>query len=377
MLRLTPEGCRSRREQLVAAAQCDWLIINNPRHIFYLTGLFSTQLLLSAWGPLALLLDGHSGRSTLIAHDAIQGQASEACVDDLVIWPWYNSARAAGPGGDLFGDWIPALNARLPDSRGKRVGAEMGWLPYGTPIADPVDLNPILASMRRRKQPDELALIREAMAVTEAGHRAVRQVIRPGLREMDVFNAIQIALNDALGHAVHVIGDFVSGERAQNIAGFATTRVMEAGEIMIVDLFPIVNGYRADFTATVPVSDRVSSEQMRLDTALNAAMRSAEALLRPGVVAGDVYRAVKSTLAEFGFDTYFPHHAGHGLGLDHPEAPYFVPDSQEVLVEGDVVTVEPGSYGPGFAGRIENNYLITATGFERLTHHQTTLFQAT
>jgi Xaa-Pro aminopeptidase len=62
------------------------------------------------------------------------------------------------------------------------------------------------------------------------------------------------------------------------------------------------------------------------------------------------------------------------LGLDHPESPYFVPQSDEVLLEGDVVTVEPGAYGAGFAGRIENNYLITADGFERLTHHQTTLY---
>jgi Xaa-Pro aminopeptidase len=143
---------------------------------------------------------------------------------------------------------------------------------------------------------------------------------------------------------------------------------------MIIDLFPIVNGYRADFTATLPVSESVTPEQTRLDTALNAAMRAAESLLKPGVIAGEVYRAVRRTLGEYGFDIYFPHHAGHGLGLDHPEAPYFVPSSEEVLVEGDVVTVEPGAYGPGFAGRIENNYQITAAGFERLTQHQTTLY---
>lgn len=374
MLKLTQEGCRLRREQLITAAGVDLLVINNPRHIFYLTGMFSTQLLLSAWGPLTLLIDARTGNSTLIAHDAIQSQTPDADVDEVVIWPWYNSAQAAGPGGDLFGDGLKALNANLPDLTGKRVGVEMGWLPYGTPISNPVDLNPVFATMRRHKQPDELALIREALAVSEAGHRAVRQTIRPGVTELDVFNAIQSALNDALGHAVHVIGDFVSGERAQLVGGFATSRVLQPNEIMIVDLFPIVNGYRADFTATVPVSESVTPEQARLDTALNAAMRAAEGLLKPGVVAGEVYRAVKRTLAEHGFDRYFRHHAGHGLGLDHPEAPYFVPDSHEVLVEGDVVTVEPGAYGPGFAGRIENNYLITADGFERLTNHQTTLY---
>jgi Xaa-Pro aminopeptidase len=374
MLQLTPEGCRARREALIASADADLLVINNPRHIFYLTGLFSTQLLLSAWGPLALLIDTPSGRAKLLAHDAIQSQAEAAYVDDLVIWDWYVSGHAAGPAGDLFGDGIRALNANLLDMRGKRVGVEMGWLPHGTPIHNLIDLNATLAKMRRRKYPDELALIREAIAVTEAGHRAARQTIRPGVSELDVFNAIQGALTLACGHAVHLIGDFVSGERAQGIGGFATTRVIQPREVMIVDLFPIVNGYRADFTATLPSSESVTPEQARLDDALNAAMRAAETVLRSGVVAGDVYRVVRGVLAEAGFADHFPHHAGHGLGLDHPESPYFVPQSDEVLLEGDVVTVEPGAYGAGFAGRIENNYLITADGFERLTHHQTTLY---
>jgi len=58
------------------------------------------------------------------------------------------------------------------------------------------------------------------------------------------------------------------------------------------------------------------------------------------------------------------------LGLSHPEAPFFVRHSTETLVEGDVVTLEPGLYVDGVGGiRIEHNYAITATGYERLSHH--------
>lgn len=374
MLSLTPEGCRARREQLIAAVSVDVLVINNPRHIFYLTGLFSTQLLLSAWGPLALLIDGANGKTTLVAHDAIRGQAEAAFVDSVAIWHWYDGSRAPGPGGDLFGDGLKALNAHLTDLVGKRIGVEMGWLPHGTPITDPIDLNTALATMRRRKHPDELALIREAIAVTEAGFGVARAVIRPGVTELEVYNAIQAALNDSCGQAVHLLGDFVSGERARGVGGSATPRVLQAGEVMIIDLFPIVNGYRADFTATIPVSESVTPEQMRLDEALHATMAAVEGQLRPGVVARDVYAVVKRVLGEYSFADDFPHHAGHGLGLDHPEAPYLVPDSDEVLVVGDVVTVEPGAYGPHFAGRIEHVYRITATGCERLTRHQTQLY---
>ena len=67
---------------------------------------------------------------------------------------------------------------------------------------------------------------------------------------------------------------------------------------------------------------------------------------------------------------HFPHHAGHGLGLTHPEAPYLRPPRQRDLVAGDVVTLEPGLYVEGVGGiRIEHNYLITATGYERLSNH--------
>jgi Xaa-Pro aminopeptidase len=133
----------------------------------------------------------------------------------------------------------------------------------------------------------------------------------------------------------------------------------------------VVNGYRADFTVTLSVDGHLTDQQKALETALHEAMTAGEAMLRPGVVAGDVYRAVSAALDKRGFGAGFSHHAGHGLGLGHPQSPFFVPESRETVVAGDVVTIEPGSYGADFGARIENNYLITETGSERLSHHNT------
>jgi Xaa-Pro aminopeptidase len=67
---------------------------------------------------------------------------------------------------------------------------------------------------------------------------------------------------------------------------------------------------------------------------------------------------------------FFPHHAGHGLGLSHPEAPYLVRLAEETLLAGDVITLEPGLYVPDLGGiRIERNYLVTDAGYERLSNH--------
>jgi Xaa-Pro aminopeptidase len=83
---------------------------------------------------------------------------------------------------------------------------------------------------------------------------------------------------------------------------------------------------------------------------------------------------VRGVFDAAGMAAQFPHHAGHGLGIAHPEPPYIVREATETLVAGDVVTLEPGLYVDGIGGiRIERNYLITEAGFECLSRHEITL----
>jgi Xaa-Pro aminopeptidase len=99
-------------------------------------------------------------------------------------------------------------------------------------------------------------------------------------------------------------------------------------------------------------------------------MAAGEADLRAGAACLKVYQAVRGVFERADVADYFPHHAGHGLGLTHPEAPFLVRHADETLLAGDVVTLEPGLYVPNVGGvRIEHNYLITATGYERLSNH--------
>jgi Xaa-Pro aminopeptidase len=103
-------------------------------------------------------------------------------------------------------------------------------------------------------------------------------------------------------------------------------------------------------------------------------MQAGERKLRPGVPCRDVHDAVNRAFAERSLADYFPHHAGHGIGLSHPEAPFIVPGSSETLAAGDVVTLEPGLYLPGVAGmRYERNYAITPSGRESLSDHPITI----
>ena len=87
-----------------------------------------------------------------------------------------------------------------------------------------------------------------------------------------------------------------------------------------------------------------------------------------------MHAAVYKPYDDAGYGHAFEHHAGHGIGLAHPEPPILVPNSDDVLVAGDVLTLEPGAYVEGIGGmRFEHNYLITESGCERLSSHDLAL----
>lgn len=371
---LTSAGCRVRRERLLELVEADLLIISNPRHIYYFSNLWQSPLALSGWGPLFLFIEASSGRTRVLVHDFLASAAHEAFADEVEVYPWYTAT--ADPGVNFWPVAVEALNKQLQSYKARRVGIELGSLPFGAEIEAWVDLTGIIRGLRRRKDEDELVLIRQAIRAVEAGHQAARAAIRPGITELDVYNAVYAAIVSEAGKAVLPLGDFASGDRAHGGGGPATSRILRSGEVMILDIFPIIEGYRADFTATLAVDGTLKPKQQALEAALHAAIAAGEEMLRPGNRAGDVYRAVYRALEAHDFAQGFGHHAGHGLGLGHPEPPFLVPNSEELLVAGDVVTLEPGSYsGSGtevFGGRIEHNYLITESGFERLTNHRTT-----
>jgi Xaa-Pro aminopeptidase len=368
-MNLTLEGCRLRQKHLLEKVQdVDYVVITDPRNIFYFTGHYASHLNLGGWGHNYLLLDTHNGESLLLTHNFFAPAPDAVAADKLEVWTWYDSASYSG--NAIFPEGLAELNRRLERFREKRAGIEAGWFPHGAIVSETVDITYRILDLRRQKHPDELAMIREAIRAVEAGHRAARQMIRPGVTEMDVYNAICGAIAIDAGHPILPTGDYVSGERTYAIGGPPTLRKLQAGELIILDVAPIVNGYRADFTATVSVDGQLTAKQKALETALLAAIAAGESKLKAGARCVDVYQAVRTGLGDFAEG--FVHHAGHGLGLGHPEAPYFVPYSDEVLRAGDVMTLEPGSYGADFGARIERNYLITEQGFENLTHHSIT-----
>jgi Xaa-Pro aminopeptidase len=334
-------------------------VLADPIHLRYLANFHVDPFSLGAdfGGLLAVRPDGHA---TLYHDGRLPESVQAAHADRREVIPWYDGQTPGrGPRRLAVRSAVESHGGRVHDSLAD---------------ADGPAVIQAFAELRRRKDPDELEALRSCMRATEAGHAWARANVRSGMTELDVYEGIFAACSTAAGGPVIVYGDFAVSPGPARRGGPPTSQVLRDGDMLILDYSVVLFGYRSDFTNTLVVGGRPTADQRRLYDACLAAMTAGEATLKPGAACQSVYDAVRGSLAAAGLADHFPHHAGHGLGLSHPEAPFFVRQSAETLVEGDVVTLEPGVYVDGIGGiRIEHNYLVTDTGFDRLSNHAITL----
>ena len=129
--------------------------------------------------------------------------------------------------------------------------------------------------------------------------------------------------------------------------------MLQGGDLLILDYSVVLDGYRSDFTNTLSVGGPTEAQQL-LFALCTSAMTQGEGVLKAGAAARDVHASVMRVFNDAGYGQFFPHHAGHGLGLGHPEPPILVAHSDDVLQAGDVVTLEPGLCVPGVGGQRED-----------------------
>jgi Xaa-Pro aminopeptidase len=148
----------------------------------------------------------------------------------------------------------------------------------------------------------------------------------------------------------------------------ATHRFVVEGDTVIIDVGALVEGYHSDMTRSYVIGEP-TAEQREIYALVEAAHGAGVAALRPGVSARDLDSVCRQVFAEADRLEWYLHGTGHGVGLQIHESPFHSPVSEEVIVAGNVVTVEPGLYRVGFGGfRIEDLLVVTETGSRPLTH---------
>lgn len=355
---ITAAGCAARCARVLTRLQPEGpLLFADPLHLRYLAGLYVDPFSLGADYGAVLVLNPDGVTQLYHDHRLPKPSVEAAFANEKDPVPWYDGISPGdGPRRMIL--------RKVVDDHGGRV--HDGLADEEAPL-----FHALISDLRRAKDDDEVATIEACCRAGEAGMAWARANAKPGMTELDVYLGVFDACTHAAGKAVIIYGDFAVSPGSAKRGGPPSNHVIAAGETLILDYSVILAGYRSDFTNTLVVGAKPTAAQQELFDLSLKAMMEGERHLRAGVRGKEVYYAVRNVFADAGKADNFPHHAGHGLGLAHPEAPFLVKQSLETLVAGDVVTLEPGLYVDGVGGvRIEHNYLITESGFEQLSKHE-------
>ncbi len=228
-------------------------------------------------------------------------------------------------------------------------------------------LDGVLQRARARKSETEIDLIRRAQRISESVLDEILGILRPGIRELEVAAEI-IARHLKKGAAKMAFEPIVAtGPNSAMPHARPGNRVLEVGDVVLLDFGCVWEGYACDMTRTVVVGTEPDGFSSVYTVVLDAQQRALDAA-RAGIRADELDGIARKAITEAGFGDRFPHGLGHGVGLEVHEWPRVSSRSTDRLPAGAVITVEPGVYiQDSFGVRIEDLIVLEPGGYANLT----------
>jgi Xaa-Pro aminopeptidase len=225
----------------------------------------------------------------------------------------------------------------------------------------------LVESLRAVKEPEELEAIRRATDVTNATYERLAEEQFAGRTEKELAWRMEQLFHDLGADGLAFPVDIAAGPTAASPHAVPGGRVVEKGDLVLVDAGAMLEGYCSDCTRTLAVGGISDSRREIYEIVRQAEQAGLEAI-RPGVSGRDADVAARAVIEDAGYGENFGHGLGHGVGLLVHEAPVLRLESEDVLAAGNVVTVEPGIYLSGVGGiRIEDLVMVTEDGCDVLT----------
>lgn len=345
-----------RLRAALGEAECDALLVTNLTNVRYLTGFTgSAGVLLVTPDELVLATDGRYKFQSAEQLDAA-GVTARIEIGNLAEQKDKIAAAASGLG---------------------RIGLEatdVTWARQRTfandwfASAELVATEGVIEKLRRVKDAGELDRMQAAARIADEALANVRPMLASGITERDFAIALDFEIRKlgASGNSFETI--VAAGPNGAKPHARPSSRIVEPGELVVLDFGAIVEGYCSDMTRTVCAGDPSPALQKMVDVVAES-QRAGVAAVKAGVSAAEVDKVCREVIAAAGWGDAFMHSTGHGVGLDIHEAPWVSATSTDTLAPGHVVTVEPGVYLEGLGGvRIEDTVVVTDDGCYPLTN---------
>ena len=324
----------NRLDRLRASLE-ESLLVTTPVNVRYLTGFESTNA--------ALLVEPESARLFADFRYAEAGRKVQR-----VEFVEVERALIRGVAGHVDG----------------RIGFEPGHLTYANwellrnAGLELVPRTGVVERLRAVKSDEELDLIRKASEIANEAYVRLAEEPFVGRTERDVAYRFDQLLHELGADGPSFPTTVASGPNGAVPHAHSASRVIERGETVVVDAGAVVDGYASDCTRTFATGSLPDELAHAYDVVLEAQLAGLDAV-EPGVTGRDADAAARGVIDGAGFGERFGHGLGHGVGLLVHEAPTLRPESEDTLVENNVVTVEPGIYLPGVGGiRIEDLVVV-------------------
>jgi Xaa-Pro aminopeptidase len=336
----------SKLRQRVIGKEIEAVLISQPENRCYLSGFDGS----SGW----LLI---TPDTAILATDFRYVEQAEKQAPDYAVF------RTAGDMEGWFPELINGLNIR-------RLGFEADHISFDiyhrlSNILDDVEpqtrlvpITGLVEPIRAIKEPEEIELITQAIAVSDAALDKITSEIQVGMTEAEVAWEIEKTMRDNGSQTPPFDVIVASGGNAALPHHKPSSHIIKSGEPIVIDIGARVQGYGSDLSRTICLGTADNTFKMVYQAVLEAQMAAISGTIE-GMTGAQADGFAREVIEKAGYGDNFGHGLGHGLGLVPHEKPHLSPNSEDVLVNGMVFTMEPGIYLSGWGGvRIEDTVIM-------------------
>lgn len=232
-----------------------------------------------------------------------------------------------------------------------------------------VDITEQYLELRHHKSKWEIEQIRTSFGLAFEAYKAMADQVKPGAYEYEVAAAGEAAVRSRGANNFGFKAIVGSGTRANAVVPTAGDKVMQAGEMVMLGLSPRWKGYAGVFGETLPVSGKFTPAQEEAMKHVKEAYWLTRQALAPGKIGKEVDAPARAYFEKIGYSKYLVCPFVHTIGVNEAEAPFYGPNSVDVLKPGMTVCIDVSFFGhPEFNGvRIETGYEITENGIAPLS----------